>query len=110
MAEYADYDFAQMRSDAVRRVEEMKKRSRSYVEQENKAPHRGRDTAKEAQKQQADDPPKPARSTAKENGSLPDGQDSAPESDTFILLLLILILSKEGADQSLIFALLYMLL
>ena len=109
MAEYADYDFAQMRSDAVRRVEEMKKRSRSYVEQENQAPHRGRDTARDAQKQ-ADDPPKPARSTAKENGPLPDGQDSAPESDTFILLLLSLILSKEGADQSLIFALLYMLL
>lgn len=103
MAEYADYDFAQMRSDAVRRVEEMKKRSKTYLEREN-TPH-GKGVAQPPAQKEA----KTAAQGKKACGALKEPAREE-DNDTFILLLLILILSQEGADQSLIFALLYMLL
>lgn len=108
MADYADYDFAQMRTDAVRRVEEMKKRSRSYLEQENapqQVPHSADGAKASVPNKQAK---KPSKSEAAPLPAEPEQNEQ--ENDTFILLLLILILSQEGADQSLIFALLYMLL
>ena len=104
MAEYADYDFAQMRSDAVRRGEEMKKRSKTYLEREN-TPH-GKGVAQPPAQKQA----KTAAQDKKTCGGALKEPAREEDNDTFILLLLILILSQEGADQSLIFALLYMLL
>ena len=35
MADFSNFDFAKMQSDAVKRVEDMKKRSKSYLEQDN---------------------------------------------------------------------------
>ena len=91
MAEFSYSDI----NDARRRVEEMRKRAQSYVGEENK-----------------ESAPQPETRENKPNsnnffdllGSLSANDDSA------LILALILILSREKADNMLILALLYILL
>lgn len=98
MADYNSNDI----SDAKRRVEEMRKKAQGYVDT--------RDTKKET------DTPSPDRKVNEPQpsfitdvlGSLFSNQ--ARDNSAGLILALILILSKEGADNKLILALLYILL
>ena len=98
MADYNSNDI----SDAKRRVEEMRKKAQGYVDT--------RDTEKET------DTPCPDRNVNEPQpsfitdvlGSLFSNQ--ARDNSAGLILALILILSKEGADNKLILALLYILL
>ena len=98
MADYNSNDI----SDAKRRVEEMRKKAQGYVDT--------RDTEKET------DIPRPDRNVNEPQpsfitdvlGSLFSNQ--ARDNSAGLILALILILSKEGADNKLILALLYILL
>ena len=98
MADYNSNDI----SDAKRRVEEMRKKAQGYVDT--------RDTKKET------DTPRPDRNVNELQpsfltevlGSLFSNQ--ARDNSSGLILALILILSKEGADNKLILALLYILL
>lgn len=98
MADYNSNDI----SDAKRRVEEMRKKAQGYVDT--------RDTEKKT------DTPRPDRNVNEPQpsfltevlGSLFSNQ--ARDNSAGLILALILILSKEGADNKLILALLYILL
>ena len=98
MADYNSNDI----SDAKRRVEEMRKKAQGYVDK--------RVTEKET------DTPRPDRNVNEPQpsfltevlGSLFSNQ--ARDNSAGLILALILILSKEGADNKLILALLYILL
>ena len=98
MADYNSNDI----SDAKRRVEEMRKKAQGYVDT--------CDTEKET------DTPRPDRNVNEPQpsfltevlGSLFSNQ--ARDNSAGLILALILILSKEGADNKLILALLYILL
>lgn len=105
MADFTGNDI----NDAKKRVEEMRRRSQSFVENENNGKEKNADEINHK----------------KENGHKSDNSDSVgilgslfsslglSKSDDFsstLILALILILSKEGADNKLILALLYILL
>lgn len=98
MADYNSNDI----SDAKRRVEEMRRKAQGYVDI--------RDTEKET------DIPRPDRNVNEPQpsfltevlGSLFSNQSR--DNSAGLILALILILSKEGADNKLILALLYILL
>lgn len=98
MADYNSNDI----SDAKRRVEEMRKKAQGYVDT--------RDTEKETGTPRPDrnvNEPQPSFLT-EVLGSLFSNQ--ARDNSAGLILALILILSKEGADNKLILALLYILL
>ncbi len=97
MSSYSSSDI----NDAKRRVEEMRKRSQDYIAPSEKS-------------KTTSSPPESKQNFASNpisdllNGIF-SGSDSGDGSKGLILAL-ILILSKEGADHSLILALLYILL
>lgn len=98
MADYNSNDI----SDAKRRVEEMRKKAQGYVDT--------RVTEKETGTPRPDrnvNEPQPSFLT-EVLGSLFSNQ--ARDNSAGLILALILILSKEGADNKLILALLYILL
>ena len=86
MADFTGNDI----NDAKKRVEEMRRRSQSFVENENNGKEKNADEINHK----------------KENGNKSENSDSVGT----LILALILILSKEGADNKLILALLYILL
>ena len=105
MADFTGNDI----NDAKKRVEEMRRRSQSFVENENNGKEKNADEINHK----------------KENGNKPENSDSvgilgslfsslglskSDDSSSTLILALILILSKEGADNKLILALLYILL
>lgn len=95
MSEFTSNDI----SDAKRRVEEMRKKANNYVE----------DSPKEhKQKNDKSENSSPLSFLGDITGSL--FSSSARDSSQGLILALILILSKEGADNKLILALLYILL
>ena len=96
MADFSNFDFAKMQSDAVKRVEDMKKRSKSYLEQESFDRNEKKENLKKEVK------------TEKNDNLL--SFDDEKKDDFFIVLILIMILSEEGAEQGLIFGLLYIIL
>ena len=102
MADFTGNDI----NDAKKRVEEMRRRSQSFVENENNGKEKNADEINHK----------------KENGHNSDsdgilgslfsslGLSKSDDSSSTLILALILILSKEGADNKLILALLYILL
>ena len=105
MADFTGNDI----NDAKKRVEEMRRRSQSFVENENNGKEKNADEINHK----------------KENGHKSENSDSigilgslfyslglskSDDSSSTLILALILILSKEGADNKLILALLYILL
>lgn len=102
MAQFSDNDI----NEAKRRVWEMRNRASHYIEDS---------PGSAAEKNGRDDAPPAGQSKAKEKAA------ESPISSLFniggdgdnsfiIILALIMILSKEGADNTLILALLYLLL
>lgn len=93
MPDFSEYDI----NAAKRRVQEMKNRAQRFTDDEVRH-----------------DKPKPSDKniTGNNKNNTSDEQISGKEDDKslFIILALILLLSKEGADNSLILALLYLLL
>ena len=104
MADFSNFDFAKMQSDAVKRVEDMKKRSKSYLEQDNlvknEKKHENLNNSKKEIKIDRQN----------ENKDKYLSLNDEKKDDFFIILILIMILSEEGAEQGLIFALLYIIL
>lgn len=105
MADFTGNDI----NDAKRRVEEMRRRSQSFVENEN--------NGKEKNADEIDDKIENENHNTDNSGggilgslfsSL--GLNKSYDSSASLILALILILSKEGADNKLILALLYILL
>lgn len=95
MSEFTSNDI----SDAKRRVEEMRKKANNYVEDSPKEHKQKTDNGENSS---------PLSFLGDITGSL--FSSSARDSSQGLILALILILSKEGADNKLILALLYILL
>lgn len=115
MPEYTNNDI----NDARRRVEEMRRRARNYVNENN---NNNNNTERNHTKKN-NSPPKQSiadNSSQKSGGFdlgfvgdiisslISNGNES--DNSTPLLLALILILTREGADNKLILALLYILL
>lgn len=98
MSEFTSNDI----SDAKRRVEEMRKKANNYVEDSPKEHKQKLDSADNGENSS------PLSFLGDITGSL--FSSSARDSSQGLILALILILSKEGADNKLILALLYILL
>ncbi len=104
MADFSNFDFAKMQSDAVKRVEDMKKRSKSYLEQDNLVKNEKKNENLNNSKKEI----KIDRQNENKDKYL--SLNDEKKDDFFIILVLIMILSEEGAEQGLIFALLYIIL
>lgn len=91
-------------NDAKRRVEEMRKRANNYIESpQNKGDSPNAPSGKKDNKNDS-----PLSFLSDLTGSL--FSSSGNDGSQGLILALILILSKEGADSKLILALLYILL
>lgn len=102
MADFTGNDI----SDAKRRVEEMRRRSQSFVEQDNN---------EEKIVDEINDIKSNTETDSDKGGIFGGlfsslGLSKSEDSSSSLILALILILSKEGADNKLILALLYILL
>lgn len=105
MADFTGNDI----NDAKRRVEEMRRRSQSFVENENNGKDKNADEINHKKENTH-------KSENSDDGSILGslfsslGLSKSDDSSSTLVLALILILSKEGADNKLILALLYILL
>lgn len=91
---YSANDILSMQKDAIRRVREMQKRANVHLQPEKPKP-----------------PEKPVRSqTTDSAGGLDILKSLGIDSERAMILLLAALLSHEGADQKLIFALLYLIM
>lgn len=102
MAEYTNNDI----NDARRRVEEMRQKAKHYVDSP---------TENESRNTNADESSQRKVQSSSDFGFLGDifsslFSSNEDDNSTPLLLALILILTKEGADSKLILALLYILL
>lgn len=99
--------------EAKRRVREMQSRANAFASGDfsNKS-NNSANVKKENQKQQCAPEQRKQRSAFDKNESQTDNEiaDDEKENQTFIILLLLLILSHEGADGKLLLALLYLLM
>ena len=123
MSDYSYSELMKMQNDAIRRVEEMQKRARqsaglsqpdkaSPVEIKKEEPRRVPmpDDYLDGLKAMAKGNP-PERTENKRASSETDGffKDFSFDSDTALILSLVLLLAQEKGDETLIMALLYML-
>lgn len=113
MPEYSSNDI----NDARRRVEEMRRRAKNYVDEAdgNHNVNNQSHNTKSAQNEKSQ-AASPKKSPSFDLGFVGDivsslfSNDNENDNTTALLLALILILTKEGADNKLILALLYILL
>lgn len=86
-------------NEAKRRVMEMQNRASHFVND-------GQEPPPKAEKKQHKAPPKQSESPKPEQ----EKEDLPQDKSFFVILAMLMLLSKEGADQTLILALLYLLL
>ncbi len=91
-------------NDAKRRVEEMRKKANDYID----APQNKNTISNNSGNKSSNKPDSPLSFLSDITGSL--FSSSKSDGSQGLVLALILILSKEGADSKLILALLYILL
>ena len=104
MADFTGNDI----NDAKKRVEEMRRRSQSFVENENNGKEKNAEINHKKEKCQKSENSDSDGILGSLFSSL--GLSKSDDSSSTLILALILILSKEGADNKLILALLYILL
>ena len=108
MAEYTRAQINQMQQDAMRRVRDMQRRSRSFVQQQNNDPPPPPPIHNIPPPPESPPPPKQEKSAPSFLGDiLPEMK--IDEEKTLIILLLI-ILARNGADMKLLLALGYLLM
>lgn len=111
---YSNEQLAQMQKDAVRRVNEMQKLSREKINtSENSGKSKGCPCSEKAKES-------PASNECKSQASPPDLDFSTTfkgmlkktglDSDSIILIMLLILFLNEGADSKLILALFYILI
>lgn len=109
MAHFSDNDI----NEAKRRVWEMRNRASHYVDDApaQKTVENSRNTEK-SRPEDAEQKNLPQNPLLQLLGNFGTGSERKNDADnsTFIILAMIMILSKEGADNTLILALLYLLL
>lgn len=98
----ADFSVSDI-DEAKRRVQEMRNRAKSFVDQ----PVTSTPASQPDHTSTASSPPIDKSSISNENGIINGLFNS---SDSSLILALVMILSREGADNMLILALLYILL
>ena len=108
---YSASELSTMQQDAVERVREMQRRARQRVEQSNRMAA-GLPPAPQAKPQTAVSVPRP-QTLRRESPSLPlqgilDRLNL--DGETLLLLLILLLLINDGADHTLILALVYLIL
>ena len=86
-------------NEAKRRVWEMRNRASHFVDDRQTAPPK-------AEKKQSKPPSESPESPKSEQ----DKEDLPQDKSFFVILAMLMLLSKEGADNTLILALLYLLL
>ena len=101
---YSRSDIEHMREDALRRTREMHSRARSEGRQESRTHEEHHDGVQAGSSCKEESGNKPGSILG---GLLPDNKI---DGDKLILILLIIILSNEGADLKLLIALGYILL
>lgn len=104
-----DMDILKMQEEAIKRVNEMRKKADYYVnsskfQNEEKQTEPKEENEEEQKKSENSEP-----NSGEQNGIFSNLFDNLSE-DNILVIVLILVLSQEGADQLLIFALLYLLL
>lgn len=86
-------------NEAKRRVFEMQNRASHFVNERQETPPKPSQTHQKS-KSEPQEPPKPEQ----------EKEDLPQDKSFFVILAMLMLLSKEGADQTLILALLYLLL
>lgn len=118
MADYTYQELMKMQNDAIRRVEDMQKKARQTAgldntETKKKIPVEEPKHIPMPQnylKTEKNSAPQPAQQGSNSNSNIKNLlMDINIESDTALLLSLLLLLAEENADESLIMALLYIL-
>ena len=91
-------------NEAKRRVWEMRNRASHFVDDRQEAPPKDEEKQQKTPPKQSE-PPKP-------EPPKPDSEkeDLPQDKSFFVILAMLMLLSKEGADNTLILALLYLLL
>lgn len=97
MAQFSEMDI----SEAKRRVQEMRSRASRYVPDSTEKPEN---------KTENNIPPQPEGYNEGSEDKRSANEDKGEDKSFFVILALILLLSREGADNTLILALLYLLL
>lgn len=110
MADFSRSDI----EEAKKRVREMQMRANSYIGADNSARNQNvnnnADNKKQAEKQ-TQGSNRQAEQFFKEDKAKADKNENESGSDSnFIILMLVILLSHEGADHKLLLALLYLLL
>ncbi len=110
MADFSRSDI----EEAKKRVREMQMRANSYIGADNSARNQSvnhnSDNKKQAEKK-TQDSNRQAEQFFKEDKAKAYENEKEPGSDSsFIILMLVILLSHEGADHKLLLALLYLLL
>ena len=85
-------------NEAKRRVWEMRNRASHFVDDRQEAPPKAEKKQQKTPPKQSE-PPKPDR----------EKEDLPQDKSFFVILAMLMLLSKEGADNTLILALLYLL-
>ncbi len=96
MAQFSERDI----NEAKRRVFEMQNRASRFVDDRQDSP------PPKTEKKQPKPPPKKPEQTNPDQ----ENEDLPHDKSFFVILAMIMLLSKEGADNTLILALLYLLL
>lgn len=86
-------------NEAKRRVWEMRNRASHFVDDRQEAPPKTENKQQKVPPKQSE-PPKPEQ----------EKEDLPQDKSFFVILAMLMLLSKEGADNTLILALLYLLL
>lgn len=98
MAQFSEADI----NAAKRRVQEMRNRASRFTGEETPQPEPKREQTSRIKNKNTENPALSEKSDEK--------SDEEQDKSFFIILALIMLLSKEGADNTLIMALLYLLL
>lgn len=114
----ADYFSENEIQNAMNRVNQMRKKADYYLTEDISTKQGGKaGTKQEGQKRQTAPPPAPVKQP-QQHQAVPKSQSPfgflsslfGGDTDKMLILGLIMLLSREGADQMLLFALLYILM
>lgn len=110
MADFSRSDI----EEAKKRVREMQMRANSYIGADNSARNRNinhnADNRKQAEKKTQGSNHQAEQLFKEDNGKADENERESGSDSSFIILMLVILLSHEGADHKLLLALLYLLL
>lgn len=98
--------------EAKKRVREMQKRANSYIGADSCAQNQSVNhnvISEKTQKKQTEGSPEPLKEFKEGKSKAAENETEEGSDSNFIILMLLILLSHEGADRKLLLALLYLL-